>query len=152
MGVRLSRAGTCSGTPFRAAMSCLALTHGEAARLVTDRRDTARMAYDEELADRVRAALRAEPDVDEKRMFGGLGFMVDGHMAVAASGQGGLLVRVDPRTGPALVDDVLVHRMVMRGREMDGWLRVEREAVEAEDALHAWVGRGVAAARSLASG
>ena len=152
MGVRLSRAATCSGMPFRAGTSRLAPTAAKAARPVTDRRDTAPVAYDEELADRVRGALRAEPGVDEKRMFGGLGFLVDGRMAVAASGQGGLLVRVDPSAGPALVDDVLVHRMVMRGREMDGWLRVEREAVEADDALHAWVGRGVAAARSLASG
>jgi len=110
------------------------------------------MAYDEELADRVRGVLGAEAGVDEKRMFGGLGFMVEGRMAVAASGQGGLMVRVDPAASAALVDGVTVQRMVMRGREMDGWLRVATEAVEADDALQAWVGRGVAAARSLASG
>jgi hypothetical protein len=106
------------------------------------------MAYDEELAHRVRAVLGAEPALTEKRMFGGLGFMVEGHMAVAASGQGGLMVRVDPATSEALVDGVLVERVVMRGRAMDGWLRVASEAVDADGALRQWVARGVAAARA----
>ena len=108
------------------------------------------MAYDEELADRVRAVLGTEPGLTEKRMFGGLGFMVDGHMAVAASGQGGLMVRVDPAASDELVDHVHVERVVMRDREMDGWLRVATEAVDADAPLQDWVARGVAAARALA--
>ena len=106
------------------------------------------MAYDEELADRLREALGAEPGLSEKRMFGGLAFLVEGHMAVAASGQGGLMVRVDPATSEELVDGVLVERVVMRGREMDGWLRVASAAVD-DEALREWVVRGVAAARAL---
>jgi TfoX/Sxy family transcriptional regulator of competence genes len=108
------------------------------------------MAYDEELAHRVRAALGPEPGLTEKRMFGGLAFLVEGHMAVAASGQGGLMVRVDPAASEELVDHVLVERVVMRGREMDGWLRVAAAAVDADDALQEWVARGVGAARALA--
>ncbi|WP_091758279.1 TfoX/Sxy family protein [Pedococcus cremeus] len=107
------------------------------------------MAYDEELADRLREALGAEPGLSEKRMFGGLAFLVEGHMAVAASGQGGLMVRVDPATSEELVDGALVDRVVMRGREMDGWLRVASAAVDDDEALRAWVVRGVAAARAL---
>lgn len=107
------------------------------------------MAYDEELADRLREALGAEPGVGEKRMFGGLAFLVEGHMAVAASGRGGLMVRVDPATSEELVDGVLVDRVVMRGREMDGWLRVASAAVDDDEALREWVVRGVAAARAL---
>jgi TfoX/Sxy family transcriptional regulator of competence genes len=107
------------------------------------------MAYDEDLADRVRAALGEQPALTEKRMFGGLGFMVEGHMAVAASGQGGLMVRVDPAASEELVDHVLVERVVMRGRAMDGWLRVATQAVGDEEALRSWVARGVAAARAL---
>ncbi|TQJ51371.1 TfoX/Sxy family protein [Phycicoccus sp. SLBN-51] len=107
------------------------------------------MAYDEELADRLREALGAEPGLSEKRMFGGLAFLVEGHMAVAASGQGGLMVRVDPATSEELVDGVLVERVVMRGREMDGWLRVASAAVDDDEALREWVVRGVAAARAL---
>ena len=107
------------------------------------------MAYDEELADRLREALGAEPGLSEKRMFGGLAFLVEGHMAVAASGHGGLMVRVDPDTSEELVDGVLVERVVMRGREMDGWLRVASAAVDDDEALREWVVRGVAAARAL---
>ena len=107
------------------------------------------MAYDEDLADRLRVALGDQPALTEKRMFGGLGFMVEGHMAVAASGQGGLMVRVDPATSAGLVDGDLVERVVMRGRAMDGWLHVATEAVEADAALQDWVARGVAAARAL---
>jgi hypothetical protein len=82
-------------------------------------------------------------------MFGGLGFIVDGHMAVAASGQGGLMVRVDPDAGEELVDGVDVVPMEMRGRAMTGWLRVTTEAVADDDALAAWVARGVAYVRTL---
>jgi TfoX/Sxy family transcriptional regulator of competence genes len=107
------------------------------------------MAYDEELADRIRALLADEPAVTEQRMFGGLGFMVGGNMAVAASGQGGLLVRVDPDETDALVAQPHASRMEMRGREMNGWLRVDAEGARSQDALAAWVQRGVSYARSL---
>ena len=109
------------------------------------------MAYDEELAGRLRDLLAEEPgaagrELTEKRMFGGLGFMVDGHMALAASGQGGLLVRVDPS---ASYDGPGVEPMVMRGKEMAGWLRVESDVVATNKQLSTWVKGGVAYARSL---
>ena len=108
------------------------------------------MAYDAELAERVRALVARERGLSEKRMFGGLAFLINGHMAVSASGQGGLLLHVDPADTDALVREPKVHRAVMRGREMDGWLRVPANAVEDDDDLARWVGRGVAHARSLA--
>lgn len=101
------------------------------------------MAYDEALADRLREALAGVPH-DEKRMFGGLAFLVGGHMAIAASGQGGLLARVDPAESETLAERPGVSRMVMGGREMDGWLRVE-----AGDDLGEWVERGLAFVRTL---
>lgn len=107
------------------------------------------MAYDEELADRLRALLAGEPGVRESRMFGGLAFLVDGHLAVAASGQGGLMLRVDPADTDQLVDGDLVTRMEMRGRAMDGWLRVASDAVAADDALARWAAYGVAFVRTL---
>ena len=107
------------------------------------------MTYDRELADRIRAALSTEPGVTEKTMFGGLAFLVDGSLAVAASGKGGLMVRCDPAQADGLTAADGVERMVMRGREMDGWLRVATEAVDDEDALHRWVAIGRDAARSL---
>jgi TfoX/Sxy family transcriptional regulator of competence genes len=107
------------------------------------------VAYDEDLADRIRVCLGEEPGITEKRMFGGLAFLVDGSMAVAASGQGGLLLRVDPAQTQALVQEPNAERAVMRGREMDGWLRVGAEAVAGDDDLERWVRRGVAYARSL---
>ena len=107
------------------------------------------MAYDETLAARVREATEGEPDVTEKRMFGGLAFLVGGNMAVAASGEGGLMVRVDPADGPDLVDEPDVSRVVMRGRAMDGWLRVTAEAVAGDAELRTWVDRGAAYARCL---
>jgi len=85
------------------------------------------MAYDEDLADRIRELVGGEPGLEEKTMFGGLAFLVGGHMAVAASGQGGLLVRVDPAEGEGLVGLGGAEPMVMRGRAMDGWLRVDPE-------------------------
>jgi TfoX N-terminal domain len=103
------------------------------------------MAYDEELADRIRALVPG--DAVEKRMFGGLAFLVGGHMAVAASGQGGLLVRVDPEDG--LEREPHAAPMEMRGRSMAGWLRVEAEGVQGDDELATWVQRGVAYASSL---
>ena len=107
------------------------------------------MAYDEELAHRIREVVEGEPGLREQRMFGGLAFLVNGNMAVSASGQGGLLLRVDPEQTEALVDGQRVRRFEMRGREMDGWLRVATEAVGTDEELSRWVEHGLAYARSL---
>jgi hypothetical protein len=107
------------------------------------------MAYDEELADRIREVVRGEPGLTEKAMFGGLAFLVGGNMAVGASGQGGMLLRCDPAQTEDLVTRPHVRRFEMRGREMDGWLRVDLAAVGTEDELRKWVDRGVTYARSL---
>jgi TfoX/Sxy family transcriptional regulator of competence genes len=107
------------------------------------------MAYDEALAARIRGLVSREAGVEEKKMFGGLAFLVGGNMAVAASGQGGLLVRVDPHESARLVETTPAEEMVMRGRSMAGWLRLESVAVAADEDLSAWVARGVAYARSL---
>ena len=106
------------------------------------------MAYDEELAARIREAL-GEEGVTEKRMFGGLAFLVGGHMAVAASGQGGLMVRVPPEETDALLGEPGARPMEMQGREIDGWLRVDADAVREPAQLDAWVRRGADYARSL---
>jgi len=106
------------------------------------------MAYDEELAGRIRALVGGEPELTEKTMFGGLAFLIGGNMAVAASGQGGLLVRVDPEQSDELVATTPARPMEMRGRSMVGWLRVETADVSGES-LAAWVERGVSFARSL---
>ncbi len=107
------------------------------------------MAYDERLAERIRALVTGEPNLTEKKMFGGLAFLVSGNMAIAASGQGGLLVRVDPDESDALVAKTNARPMEMRGREMAGWLRVEAEDVKTKRELATWVERGVGYARSL---
>ena len=107
------------------------------------------MAFDEELADRIRELLARERGVTERRMFGGLAFLVGGHMAVSASGQGGLLVRVDPDQTERLVGREHVRRFEMRGRSMDGWLRVDDAGLRTKRQLAGWVTRGVAYARSL---
>ena len=107
------------------------------------------MAYDVDLANRLREALAGEPGVVEKPMFGGLAFMVAGHLAVSASGRGGLLLRVDPAQTDALTTDPRASRFVMRGREMAGWLHVRIDALATDDELNDWVMRGVAYARSL---
>jgi TfoX/Sxy family transcriptional regulator of competence genes len=107
------------------------------------------MAYDHELADRIRELVADEHGVTEQRMFGGLAFLINGNMSVAASSEGGLLVRMDPEEADALIDDERVRPMVMRGREMRGWLRVEATAVDASSLLEQWVARGVSFARSL---
>lgn len=107
------------------------------------------MAYDEALAERIRALLADAPLLTEKRMFGGLGFMIQGNMAVAASGQGGILVRVDPAEGEQLIATTAADPMEMRGREMTGWLRVDDPDVASDDALEEWVRRGAAYALSL---
>jgi TfoX/Sxy family transcriptional regulator of competence genes len=107
------------------------------------------MAYDEALAERIRELVRGERGIEERKMFGGLAFLLHGNMSVAASGQGGLLVRVDPEDSDALVRKPGVETMVMRGREMAGWLRVDVEAVRTKQQLASWVKRGVGYARSL---
>ena len=107
------------------------------------------MAYDEKLAERIRELVGDEPNVTEKKMFGGLAFLVGGNMAISASGQGGVLVRVDPTQSDDLVAKSSAHVAVMRGREMPGWLRVDAAHVRTKRELARWVGRGVAYARSL---
>ena len=107
------------------------------------------MAYDEELANRIRELIAGEPDVTEKRMFGGLAFLIGGNMSVAASGQGGLMVRVDPEETDELLAKPDTRPFVMRGRETKGWLRVDDGGVRTKRQLEPWVKRGVAYARSL---
>lgn len=107
------------------------------------------MAYDDELATRIREAVQGEPGLTEKRMFGGLAFLMHGNMAASASGKGGLLLRIDPAETESLVHQPHVQRFEMRGRPMDGWLRVDPEALETDDELRRWVSHGVAYARSL---
>jgi hypothetical protein len=107
------------------------------------------VAYDEYLANRIRELVSDEPGVTEMRMFGGLAFLINGNMAVSASGQGGLLLRVDPEETDALVDKPHAERFVMRDRAMDGWLRVDAEGLGSRRQLEAWVERGVSYARSL---
>lgn len=107
------------------------------------------VAYDEVLAERIRDLLAAEADLTEQPMFGGLAFLVRGHMALAASGRGGLMVRVDPADGDELVAAGDAEPMEMRGRAMSGWVRVPAAAVRTEDSLARWVERGVARVASL---
>jgi TfoX/Sxy family transcriptional regulator of competence genes len=108
-----------------------------------------RMAFDEDLANRVRELVSGEPAMREQRMFGGLAFLIAGNMSVAASGQGGLMVRVEPEETEALLAKPHTRPFEMRGREMKGWLRVDAEGVRTKRELEPWVKRGVAYARSL---
>jgi TfoX/Sxy family transcriptional regulator of competence genes len=107
------------------------------------------MAYDEELANRVRELIAEDCVATERRMFGGLAFLVGGNMSVAASGQGGLMVRVDPEDTETFLTELHARPFEMRGRAMRGWLRVEPEGVRTKGQLEPWVRRGVAYARSL---
>ncbi|WP_102143779.1 TfoX/Sxy family protein [Mycobacterium hubeiense] len=107
------------------------------------------MAYDEDLADRIRELVASERGVDEKRMFGGLAFLINGNMAVAASGRGGLLVRVPRADTAKLTRSEHVEPMVMSGREMRGWLHVAPDGVATKRQLQTWVRRGVDYAKSL---
>jgi TfoX/Sxy family transcriptional regulator of competence genes len=107
------------------------------------------VAYDEELADRIRELIGGHPDVTEMRMFGGLAFLIGGNMAVAASGQGGALVRVDPARSDELVETTNARPMEMRGRAMQGWLRVDTEDLRTKRQLTKWVTLGTTYARSL---
>jgi TfoX/Sxy family transcriptional regulator of competence genes len=105
--------------------------------------------YDEDLANRIREVLADQSAITEKSMFGGLAFLLHGHMSVAASGQGGLLVRVDPEASDQLVSRPQTELMVMRGRAMPGWIRVAPEGVRTKRQLEGWVRRGVEFARTL---
>src|SRR5690348_15008401 len=96
------------------------------------------MAYDEALAERIRDCVEGEPGLSEMRMFGGLAFLIHGHMAVAASSQGGLLLRCDPTQTESLIVEPGVQPFEMRGREMSGWLRVDAKVVASDDALAQW--------------
>jgi TfoX/Sxy family transcriptional regulator of competence genes len=114
-----------------------------------DRARITAVAYDEELAARIRVLLTGEADVAEKPMFGGLAFLVGGNMAVAASGQGGLLVRVDPEDAERLLARTSARPMEMHGRELTGWLRVDAEELRTKRELAGWVELGTSFARSL---
>ncbi len=107
------------------------------------------MAYDEHLAQRIRELLSIEPDLTEMKMFGGLAFLINGNMSVSASGQGGLLLRIDPAQTEALAAKPHAAPFVMRGKAMSGWLRVDPEGVKTKRELERWVTRGVEHARSL---
>ena len=107
------------------------------------------MAYDEELAGRIRTLLGDRPDLTEKKMFGGLAFLIGGNMAIAASGQGGILVRVDPGKSAELVATTPAEPMEMRGRSMAGWLRVDARDVADDAALAEWAELGAGYAASL---
>jgi hypothetical protein len=107
------------------------------------------MAYDEDLANRIRELLSDDPGVVEKKMFGGLAFLIGGHMSVSASGRGGLLLRCEPDETDALLAKPHAGPFEMRGRVMDGWLRVDTEGVKTKRELQRWISRGVSYARSL---
>ena len=109
------------------------------------------MAYDADLANRIRELVAMEDGLSEQRMFGGLAFLINGNMSVAASGQGGLLLRVDPAATDALLAKPHARPFEMRGRAMQGWLRVDPKGLRTKRQLQAWVQRGVAYARSLPS-
>ena len=115
----------------------------------TDGRYDSIVAYDEELAERLRELLDSEPRLTEKKMFGGLAFLISGNMAIAASGQGGILVRVDPTESDKLVATSNAEVAVMRSRPMDGWLRVGAEHLRTKRQLAKWAGLGSSYARSL---
>jgi TfoX/Sxy family transcriptional regulator of competence genes len=107
------------------------------------------MAYDKLLADRIRTVVSDQDGVTEKRMFGGLAFLIGGHMAVAASRAGGLMVRVDPQRTEELLGEPHAEPFEMRGRAVDGWLRVNSDGVDSDVELQRWVDHGVGYARSL---
>jgi len=107
------------------------------------------VAYDEELADRIRELVGGESGLTEQKMFGGLAFLIGGNMAVAASGQGGILVRVEPAQSDLLVATTNARLMEMRGRSMQGWLRVDPDDVSTKRQLAKWVELGTTYARSL---
>jgi TfoX/Sxy family transcriptional regulator of competence genes len=147
---RLGQLGVPLVVPLCHALAEVILGHGRT--LSKRRRDGAYdpdVAYDEDLADRIRELLAGESDVTEKKMFGGLAFLISGNMAVGASGQGGILVRADPEQSDELVAKSNARLMEMRGRQMQGWLRVDSEDVGTKQELAKWVELGKAYARSL---
>jgi len=107
------------------------------------------MAYDEDLANRLRELLADEDSISEKKMFGGLAFLLRGQMTVSASGKGGLLARIDPADTDAALQRPHATRMVMGGRSMDGWIRVAPEGVRTKRQLEPWVKRSLAYVRTL---
>ena len=107
------------------------------------------MAYDPDLADRIRELVGTEKGLSEKKMFGGLAFLISGNLAVSASGQGGLLLRADPAQSDKLTSSPHVERAVMQGRAMDGWLRVAGDGIRTKAQLQRWVRVGVDYARTL---
>ena len=107
------------------------------------------MAYDERIAERIRELIGGEPDVTEQKMFGGLSFLINGHISIAASGNGGLLVRADPDDGEALIAQGKAEPIEMRGRTMSGFLRVAPDKVRTKRQLQSWTDRSVAHARTL---
>jgi TfoX/Sxy family transcriptional regulator of competence genes len=109
------------------------------------------VAYDEDLANRIRELISMEPSLTEKRMFGGLAFLINGNMSVSVSGQGGLLLRVDHADTDTLLRKEHAREFEMRGRPMQGWLRVDPEGVRTKRQLEAWVKRSVGYARALPS-
>jgi TfoX/Sxy family transcriptional regulator of competence genes len=109
------------------------------------------MTYDLDLADRIRELVAGENGLTEKRMFGGLAFLINGNMAVSVSGRGGVMLRCDPATSAQYVSPPHVERMAMRGREMDGWLHVDSAVLHADTDLRRWVRIGINYAKSLPS-
>lgn len=107
------------------------------------------MAYDMDLVERIREVIAAESGLSERRLFGGLAFLLDGHMTVAASGKGGMLARVDPDDQVDLLSDPHVSTMVMGGGESRGWVRVDMDGIVTEHSLQAWVDRSVRFVRTL---
>jgi TfoX/Sxy family transcriptional regulator of competence genes len=107
------------------------------------------MAYDTDLADRIRELLGPLRGIDEKRMFGGLAFLINGNMSVAVSKQGGIMVRVPPEETEKHLARAHVNPMVMAGRETRGWIRVDADGVRTKRQLTAWVTRGIDYARGL---
>ncbi len=107
------------------------------------------MAYDQRLAERIRNLIGLDPEMTEKAMFGGLAFLVNGHMAIAASGHGGILVRVDPADSMSLVNTTPAELMEMRGRKMAGWLRVDADEIQDDTELEKWVHLGIEYVRTL---
>ncbi|MGB3354486.1 MAG: TfoX/Sxy family protein [Mycobacterium sp.] len=107
------------------------------------------MAYDVDLADRIRELLAAERGLEERAMFGGLAFLINGNMSVAVSSSGGIMVRVPPEQAERLLAREHVEPMIMAGRQTRGWVRVHSDGIKTKRQLSPWVTRGVEFARSL---
>jgi TfoX/Sxy family transcriptional regulator of competence genes len=107
------------------------------------------VAYDRELAKRIRHVLASDPDVTERNMFGGLAFLIRGLMTVVASSKGGLMIRADPSVSTELVDTTPAEFAEMRGRPMQGWLHVDSADTDSDEALTRWIARAVSYTRTL---